>query len=269
MILSDFISVSQVFLAALVTCSLAEPPALSQSYGLPEVSTGYSYQPSSHETSHGTDYVEQHVGHQTSEGLHLDQNLLHKIEHVLVHHENSNPSAQIISVPSSGYGLPQSTYGPPSHHQHWSAPSKVVGIDFGHLRQSHQVAQYLGQSRYAPSYHTGWSSGNSGWNAGWQSGNSHSGWQLVKPSSGWQSANSGWQSGASSGWAAPAKPSGWTQSGWTAPAKPSGWIAQSQPSGWEQSGWNQPSIMPRWAAKPASGLTLARPSISYGLPSSW
>lgn len=257
-ILSDFISVSQVFLTTLVACGVAEPPALSQSYGLPEITSGYSYHPSSssHSSasshgsalSHGTDYYETHVGHQTSEGLHLDQNLLHKIEGVLVNHENANRGGYFESAPSSGYGVPQAAYGPPSH-QHWSGPSKVVGIDFDHLRQSHQVAQYHGKDRYA----SGWSTGNTG-NSGWRQSNAHSGWQSAN--SGWQAANSGWQS-ANLGWQlaapAPSKISGWRQSGWTQPAT----IITSSP-GWQLT-----------APKPSAGWTLARPSIKYGSPASW
>lgn len=243
-ILSDFnLFTLQVFVAALITSSLAEPPALSHSYGLPEISSGYSYEPSSHSSSHAsshshTDYEEQHVGHQTSEGLHLDQHLLHKIEGVLVQHENSNKH---ISAPSHSYGAPQSAYGVPSYHQHWQ-PS-VVGIDFGHLRQSIPVAEYLGRERYAQSHGwnagqaSGWVAGNSGWNAG---------------NSGWNAGNSGWTSG-SSGWVAPAKASGWQQS----------------------SGWIQPTITshivssPGWSltapAKPAA-WTIAKPAGKYGVP---
>src|SRR5690349_16979778 len=156
------IFIPQVLFAICITCSWAEPPP-SSSYGLPEISSGYSYHTASapHQSSHSshnTNYVEQHAGHQTSEGLHLDQNLLHKIEQVLVQHENSgsNSGSFQISAPSAVYGTPQSSYGPPTHS--WShGSSKVVGIDFDHLRQSHQVAQYVARESYAPSY-SGWSS---------------------------------------------------------------------------------------------------------------
>lgn len=185
---------------ALLTSSFAEPPALSHSYGVPQISTGYSYEPTvSHSVA--TDYVEQHVGHQTSEGLHLDADLLHKIEHVLVQHENSG--SKIVSVPSSGYGVPQSSYGLPSH---WSHSARVVGIDFDHLRQSIPVAQYLGQERYAhgynynsghsSNYNSGYSTGSSGWNVASRPSYVHSipqyvssspAWSLAapKPSAGW------------------------------------------------------------------------------------
>lgn len=174
---------------AFLTTSLAEPP--SHSYGAPAVSSGYSYEP---HVSAGTDYVEQHVGHQPSEGLNLDPHLLHKIEQILIQHENSG-SNRIISIPSisHSYGPPSHSYGPPSHSygppSHWSASSRVVGIDFGHLRQSIPVAQYVGKERYAPSYHQSSHAVSSGWNAG------HS-----------AAISSGWSSGASSEWIQPRAP---------------------------------------------------------------
>lgn len=221
-------SIPQVLFAACFSRSFAEPPALSQSYGLPEISSGYSYQQASAPHSSHTEYVEQHVGHQTSEGLHLDPNLLHKIEGVLVQHENSgsNSGGYLVSTPSVSYGAPQLSYGPPSH---WSGSSRVVGIDFGHLRQSHQVAQYIAKDRYA---------------------SSHSG----SSNSGWASANSGW-SAESSGWAAPSKSQGWA-------SQSAGWIEPRAPLFVASSGWNL--VAPKPAA--TAGWTLAKPSIKYGAP---
>mgnify|MGYP007092101447 CR=1 FL=1 len=120
-------------MVALVSSTIAEPP--SYSYGPPSISPGYSYEP--HQA--GTEYIEQHVGHQTSEGLNLDSNLLHKIEQILIQQENSGKGA--INGPSVAYGVPQDTYGPPIH---WKPSTNVVGIYFDHLRQSIPVAQYLG-----------------------------------------------------------------------------------------------------------------------------
>lgn len=232
-----FIYISQVFFVTLLTSSLAEPPALSHSYGVPEISSGYSYEPT---VSHavGTDYIEQHVGHQTSEGIHLDSNLLHKIENVLVHHENSG--SKIVSVPSSGYGVPQSSYGLPSH---WHQSARVVGIDFGHLRQSIPVAQYLGQDRYAQHYNAGWSSANTGYETSYNT------------------ENSGWSSAGNSDYILPSKPTAWVQ------PKPSAWV-QSKPSAWVQPAPYYIASSPAWslAAPKPSGWTLARPSAKYGAP---
>lgn len=236
MILSEVVFTPQVLFAACLTRSSAEPPALSHSYGLPDVSSGYSYHQSAapQSLSQHTEYVEQHVGHQTSEGLHLDPNLLHKIEDVLVQHENAGSHSSggyLISSPSVAYGAPQLSYGPPSH---WSSsPSKVVGIDFGHLRQSHQVAQYIAKDRYAPS-HSGWSSSNSGWSVG----------------------NSGWSTASSSGWAAPSKSQGWAQQA-AALIEPRAPLFVSSSSGWNL-----------LAPKPA-GWTLAKPAVKYGAPRWW
>lgn len=198
---------------ALFTCTVAEPPSYLQ---IPDISPGYVHTsplPRDHHST-GTEYIEVGIDHPTSEGLHLDSNLLHKIESALIQHENSG--RKVIALPSPAYGVPQSSYGPPSH---WSPSSKVVGIDFGHLRQSIQVAQYLGKERYAPTYDAGWSSGNSGWNAdnsGWSADNS--GWNTK--SSGWNTGNSGWNSGYTI-----SKPTAWVQPSpkYGPPAKTTEW----------------------------------------------
>lgn len=190
----------QVIFVALLATSLAELPAISHSYGVPEVSSGYSYQPQ----SVSTEYVEQHVGHQPSEGIHLDSHLLHKIEHILVEHENSRGNNRVISAPSHSYGVPQHSYGPPSH---WSPSSRVVGINFGHLVQSVPVAQYLGTDRYASSYNTGYSSSSS---TGWSAGNL--GWSAPsKPVAAWIEPRAPAIISSSPGWSvASVKPASWT-----------------------------------------------------------
>lgn len=195
---------------ALVASAAAEPP--SSSYGLPSVQSGYNYQPQGYNYQPlqlvGTDYHQVNTGHQSNEGLRVDHNLLHKIEQILIQEENRNNRGGLSGI-STGYGVPQSQYGPPSH---WVQQSKVVGIDFGHNHQSHLVAQYLGNDRYASGHGTGqgWNKGNSGW----QSGNS-----------GWQSQNSGWQSGITTSYVVPSKP----VVGWSEPSRPTGWV--SPPSG--------------------------------------
>lgn len=199
--------IPQVLFAACVSCSLAELPA---NYGLPDASTGYSYhhQAEIPQSSH-SEYIEQHVGHQTSEGLNLDPNLLHKIKEILVQHENSgsNSGSYLVSNPSDG--APQLSYGPPSH---WSSgsSSRVIGIEIAPdaVRQSHQVAQYISKDRYAPS-HSGWSSSNSGYSVG----------------------NSGWSVGGSS-LPVPAKSQGWSQQSadWTTPLVLSSPVWNSYPA---------------------------------------
>lgn len=258
--------IPQIFVAALVTLCVGEPPApslsyglpsLSHSYGVPEVSYEHSYAPAHTSNSH---YVEQHVGHQTSEGLHLDSNLLHKIRDVLIHHENSG--SKIVTAPHSAYGVPQSTYGVPSH---WS---QVVGIDFGHLRQSEHIAHYKAEDRYAPSHGEGWNSGWQQQSIGWKP--QTSGWK--QQSAGWQPQAIGWSAG-NSGWKQ--QNSGWKQQ--TVEWKPqsTGWTSNN--AGWN-SGWVQPSKpIAQWTQPISSGWTLAKPaawvsskpSSSYGLPRWW
>lgn len=204
--------------------------APSISYGVPTSSHGWSQPQAVH-----TDYWQKDVGHQTSEGLHLDSNLLHKIEDILIAHENSENSNKVYSAPSHSYGAPQATYGvphwssAPSHHG-WS--SKVVGIDFGHLRQSIQVAQLLGKDRYAPA-HVSSSHGSSS--------NSHS-------SSGWNVETTGWK-----------LPSVSSSHGW------------AQSSGWVEAPKQHVQVIstPVWSVAPAkipSGWSVAKPSSKYGVP---
>jgi hypothetical protein len=184
----------QVFFLALASSTLAEPPSpsyglpsISSTYGLPEISTGYNYKPQVISTGYdykpsivSTEYIQKDPGRIPSEGYNLDPQLLNKIRHILIDHENSG-SIKIVSKPSSSYGVPQSTYGPP---QGWTQSSRVVGLDFGHLSQSIPVAYYVGTDRYASNHGgSGWSAGNSGWSSG----------NIV--SSGWSSSNTG-----SSGW---------------------------------------------------------------------
>lgn len=126
------------------------------SFGGGHSSGGYSsgghggYSSGGH-SSGGSGYTAVHGGYQTSEGLHVDPHLLHKIKAILIEQENlhgggghgsshggfSHGISSQYGAPSSHYGAPSSSYGPPSHHS-----SHVVGIDFGHVQQGHQVAQY-------------------------------------------------------------------------------------------------------------------------------
>jgi hypothetical protein len=134
----------QVFLAVLSLAS-CEPPRLT--YGAPSYPSGWD---TSSVSSSSSAYVSQPLYHQTSEGLHIDQQLLNTVKEVILSSENSGSSQSIKSV-----------YGPPSH---WS--NRVVGIDFGHPVQSPPVAYYLGKT-YAPAewsgqLSSGYVSGSSG-----------------------------------------------------------------------------------------------------------
>lgn len=120
----------------------------SISYGVPEISgfetsSGIS---SGYETSSGSSYISHPVGHQPSEGLHLDPNLLETIKRVLIAHENTAASATTVYNPSSQYGAPSHHH----HHHPWS--SQVSDINFGHLTQSIPVAYYLSHQSYAPTH---------------------------------------------------------------------------------------------------------------------
>lgn len=194
----------------------AEPPKFH--YGLPEISSEYIQAPSFAHGSGNTEYIEQHVGHQTSEGIHIDPHLLHKIERVLVQHENAGASSLNVHSPQVTYGVPQSTYGVPSH---WSL-SKVVGINFDHAHQSNQIAQYLGKARYA----TGWTTPVSfGWSSPQGKLVSQSGWSFGSSLSSLPSVSV-------------SKPSGWIQAAYLEkptvsyefPIKPAAWTIQKPSS---------------------------------------
>ncbi|KAG5669316.1 hypothetical protein PVAND_017204 [Polypedilum vanderplanki] len=129
-----------IFLTLLSLAS-CEPPR--ESYGPPS----YSYESSS--ASASTQYISQPLGHQTSEGLHIDDHLLETVKQVILNSENSGSSASIKPL-----------YGPPSH---WS--DRVVAVDFAHPIQSVPIAYYLGKT-YAPQWQES-SSGHASTSAGW------------------------------------------------------------------------------------------------------
>lgn len=58
--------------------------------------------------------------------------MLHKIKDILIQQENLSGGGN-----NFGHGL-STSYGPPSH-----SLAHVVGIDFAHVEQGRQVAQYL------------------------------------------------------------------------------------------------------------------------------
>lgn len=87
-------------------------------------------------------------GHQTSEGQHVDQQLLEQVRQILLKEEASSSAGGSFgghSAPSSSYGAPSSSYGAPSSS--YGAPSaRVVGINLEGVRQAIQVAQFEQQS---------------------------------------------------------------------------------------------------------------------------
>ena len=112
---------------ALVGSAFAEPP----------VPSGYNYATPVVGTDSGSlgqgGYTDVGVGHQTSEGLIVDDVLLAKIKEVLLHEEMS--AAGGSQGVSSVYGPP--VYGPPA------TGGKVIGIDLEGVKQAIQVAEYL------------------------------------------------------------------------------------------------------------------------------
>lgn len=127
---------------AFVAVVCAEPPSYSY---LPPSTYGAPIE--SHHTS--THYEQRPVGHSGSEGLHVDHNLLSKIKHVLIAHENSGSSgghghggheiSTSYGAPQSTYGVPQSTYGVPRAHY------RTTDLHFGDVWQSNAVAYYVGK----------------------------------------------------------------------------------------------------------------------------
>lgn len=130
---------------------VAEPPSVSYLpalYGAPEwksaseawqssaSSSEYSHHSSDHDDYH---YKSHPVGHQSSHGLNVDPNLLNKIKHALIEHENSESSSG--HAISSGYGVPSHSYGVPSHSH------GISDIHFDSAWQSTPVAYYIGQKR--------------------------------------------------------------------------------------------------------------------------
>ncbi|CAG4955488.1 unnamed protein product [Parnassius apollo] len=132
---------------ALVACARAEPPS-GYSYNRPSggFSGGFSGG-----LSGGGPLRPVSSGYQTSEGQHVDAQLLEQVRQILLKEEASSGSGfggghggghggQGISTsygaPSSSYGVPSSSYGVPGYS------SRVVGINLEGVRQAIQVAEY-------------------------------------------------------------------------------------------------------------------------------
>lgn len=175
---------------ALIGCAVAEPP-VGYSYSAPSSvilvgghsSGGYSSGHSSGYSgglSSGGHYTPVPVGHQTSEGYHVDPHLLEKIKHIILKDEIQNQAYQTSSSShghghgiSSNYGPPAPVYGVPH--------DRIVGIELDHIQQGLQVAQYHqaeegyagGYSGYSSGGHGGYSSG--GYSSGGYSSGGHGG----------------------------------------------------------------------------------------------
>ncbi|XP_026761231.1 prisilkin-39-like [Galleria mellonella] len=171
---------------ALVGCAVAEPP-VGYSYSAPSSlivvgghsSGGYSsggY--SSGGLSSGGHYTPVPVGHQTSEGYHIDPHLLGKIKHIILKDEIQNQAYQSSSSGhghgiSSHYGAPAPVYGVPQ--------DRIVGIELDHIQQGIQVAQYhQADEGYAGGYAGGYSSG--GYSSGGYSSGGHGSISYSAPS---------------------------------------------------------------------------------------
>lgn len=170
----------------MIGCAFAEPPS-GYSYSAPSSiivvgghSSGGGYSSggysgggySSGGYSGGGHYTSVPVGHQSSEGYHVDPHLLEKIKHIILKDEIQNQAYSSSSSHGHGHGV-SSHYGPPApvygvpHYQ-----EKIVGIDFGHIQQALHVAQYHQEEEdhsgggygggYSSGGHGGYSSGGHG-----------------------------------------------------------------------------------------------------------
>ncbi|XP_026329994.1 keratin, type I cytoskeletal 9-like [Hyposmocoma kahamanoa] len=196
----SFIFCTQVAFA-LIGCAFAEPPS-GYSYSAPSSllvghSSGGGYSSGGHSSgyssgysggyagghSSGGHYIPIPVGHQSSEGYHVDHHLLEKIKHIILKDEIQNQAYSSSGHGhghghgvSSHYGPPAPVYGVP-HYQ-----ERIVGIELGHIQQGLQVAQYLQEEEgysgggYAGGYAGGYSSGDhGGYSSGGHGGHSSGG----------------------------------------------------------------------------------------------
>ncbi|CAH2048997.1 unnamed protein product, partial [Iphiclides podalirius] len=148
---------------ALVAVARAEPPS-GYSYSRPSggISGGISGG-----LSGGGPLRPVSSGYQTSEGQHVDAQLLEQVRQILLKEEASSSSlggghggiSSSYGAPSSSYGVPSSSYGVPSGYS-----GRVVGINLEGVRQAIQVAQYeqSGGSSGYPSSSYGTPSGSYG-----------------------------------------------------------------------------------------------------------
>ncbi|KAI5641628.1 prisilkin-39-like precursor [Phthorimaea operculella] len=204
---------------ALIGCAVAEPPS-GYSYSAPQPiiyvssghssgggggysgghgsggysSGGYSSGGYSSGLSSGGHYTAVPIGHQTSEGYHVDPHLLEKIKHIILKDEIQNQAIQQSSSSHGHHGV-SSHYGPPAPV--YGVPQdRIVGVELEHVQQGIQVAQYHQAEEGHGGYAGGYSSGgySSGGHGGYSSGG-HGGF-----SSG---GHGGFSSGASLSYSAP------------------------------------------------------------------
>ncbi|XP_038215848.1 prisilkin-39-like [Zerene cesonia] len=167
---------------ALIGCAVAEPP-VGYSYSAPS----YSHGSSGSVLSSGGHYSSVPVGHQSSEGYHIDPHLLDKIRHIILKDEIQNQAYQssasshgISHGISSHYGPPAPVYGVPH--------DRIVGVELESLQQGIQVAQYhQAVEDYSGGYAGGYSGGYSGYSSGGHGGYSggHGGYSSGHESSGY------------------------------------------------------------------------------------
>lgn len=149
----------------------AEPP-VGYSYSAPSSSyivVGGGHGHSSGGLSSGGHYTAVPVGHQTSEGYHVDPHLLEKIKHIILKDEIQN---QAYSGSGSSHGSSHgisSHYGPPAPV--YGVPhDRIVGIELDHVQQGLQVAQYHQAEEGYAGGHGGYSSGGYSGGGGYSSG---------------------------------------------------------------------------------------------------
>ncbi|XP_072938150.1 uncharacterized protein [Epargyreus clarus] len=139
---------------ALAACVSAEPPS---GYNYNRPSGGGFHGGISGGLSGGGAYHAVSSGYQTSEGQHVDGQLLEQIRQILLKEEASSGSGfggGHGGAPSSSYGVPSSSYGVPSSS--YGVPhARVVGINLEGVRQAIQVAQYEQTSSIGGGYPSG------------------------------------------------------------------------------------------------------------------
>lgn len=171
---------------ALIGCAVAEPP-VGYSYSAPSsllvVGGGHGH---SSPLASGGHYSSVPVGHQSSEGYHIDPHLLEKIRHIILKDEIQNQAYQSSIGGGHGHGI-SSHYGPPAPV--YGVPhDRIVGVELESLQQGIQVAQYhQAQEDYSGGYgggYSGYSGGSSGYSGGYSSGG-HGSISYSGPSSGY------------------------------------------------------------------------------------
>lgn len=155
----------QCIALALVACANAEAPG-GYNYNRPSGGGGGGFH-GGHGGGGGGGYQAVSTGYQTSEGQHVDAQLLEQIRGILLKEEaNSGGGGHgghggHGGAPSSSYGVPSSSYGAPSTS--YGVPhARVVGVVLEGVRQGIQVAQYEQHSSSGGGYPAAIPSGSYG-----------------------------------------------------------------------------------------------------------